>query len=262
MSSALPEHAARFLRGAGLVRWNQSAFGTPRVGARWCRILHAVAGLEADTAITVRHAHTLGLDRHRDLAAFLPAWAVEEAEHARAIRALLAHELYEAPHAAPASIVRMRGLSARMPRRALGRWRPSGVVFGALGAAAEYVTVVVYHEVASQVGNPAVASLLREITKQERRHSAFFLTAARTRAAGMSTTEAWCARRVVASMWAPPGVPSLGLPVWLDTFAPLLGDEHLRARVREMDRIVDTIPGLEGLHLMNGFLAAHAPPGA
>jgi hypothetical protein len=257
---ALPEHATRFLRGAGLVRWDAAELRTGRIGAGWCRMLHAVAQLEADTAITVEHAHTLGLDRHRDLAAFLPVWAAEEAEHARALRALLGRERYEVPPAPPAAIARTRHLTARIPRRPLGRWRPTGVVFGALGAAAEYVTVVVYQALAAQVGDPGVSSLLRDITRQERRHCAFFLAAARTRAPAMSRFEVRATRRVLTSMWAPPGVPSLGLPVWLDTFAPLLGDPALRARVRGMDRIVDSVPGLDGLHLMDGFLAQHLPP--
>lgn len=259
MTARLPDHAARFLRDAGPVEWDDSILAAARVDPGWCRVLHVVAGLEADTAITAGHARTTGIDRADDLAAFLPAWADEEAEHARAISALLAHQAYEAPVPAPAAIARHRRVAARVPRSVLGRLRVTGLVYCTLGAAAEYVTVVVYRALAAQIGDPAVTSLLRDIERQERRHCAFLLTAARRRAHGLSPMEARVARRVLRTMWEPPGVPSLGLPVWRAAFAPFLVDAHLRARVREMDRVVDAVPHLDGLGLMDRFLREQVP---
>jgi hypothetical protein len=255
MVPTLPDHAERFLRDAGLVRWDEGGSASVHVRPDWSRMMHVVAGLEADTAITARCVQTLGLDRADDIAAFAPVWAAEEAAHARSIRALLAHQVYDQPAPAPPSIARKRRLLAGLPRRAAARLRPTGVVYCTLGAAAEYVTVLVYGELRARVGDPSVAGLLAEITRQERRHHAFFFTAARIRATALSPVEVRVTRRVLASMWQPPGVPSLGVSAWRQAFAPLLDDARLRARVLQMDRIVDAIPHLAGLRLMERFLA-------
>jgi rubrerythrin len=256
---AVPEHAARFLRDAGPVPWDESRLVAAHVDEPACRILHVVSGLEADTEITTRHARTLGIDRADDVSAFLDVWAAEEAEHAHALGALLAHQTYRAPEPAPASIERRRRLVALLPRQVLGRLPQTGLLYCALGAAAEYVTIAVYDELSGLVDDPAVDDLLRSISRQERRHCAFFLSAARARARAMSSVNGRLTRRVLVEMWDPPGVPSLGLAAWRDAFAPFLADAELRARVLEMDRVVDSIPHLEGLDLMLNFLRDHAP---
>ena len=259
MTTGAPAHAARFLRDAGTVTWDEARLSGARLDPRVSRLLHVVAELEADTSITTRHAHTLGIDRATDVAAFLPQWAAEEAEHARAIRVLLRHQTYDPPRTASPSIQRHRRLVARVPRQMLGRLRATGLVYCTLGAAAEYVTVVVYRELVAMVDDPSVASLLREITRQERRHCAFLLAAARERGSALSPGEARLTRWVLTRMWEPPGVPSLGIDVWRDAFAPLIDDATLRARVEKMDRIVDTIPHLAGMHLMGRFLTERVP---
>ncbi len=50
---------------------------------------------------------------------------------------------------------------------------------------------------------------------------------------------------------------SLGEVGWRDTPAPLLADVDVRARVEKMDRVLDSIPHLGGLRLMEAFLRAH-----
>ena len=100
----------------------------------------------------------------------------------------------------------------------------------------------------------------REITRPERRHCAFLLTAARERGGAISSVEARLTRWVLEEMWEPPGVPSLGLDhVARPAFAPFIDDTTLRARVAEMDRIVDAIPHLADLHLMQRFLEQRVP---
>lgn len=123
-----------------------------------------------------------------------------------------------------------------------------------MGAAAEYVTIVTYAELARTAAESDVASLLHSITRQEGRHLAFFLAAARARASSMSGRSGLVARRLFNRLWRPPGVPSIGLSAWQSVFAPFLDSEHFRERVQRMDRIVDTIPHLGGMNLMQTFL--------
>ncbi len=229
-----------------------------RIEQEQCGILHVAALLERDTDISARQARSLGIDCSPDVGAFLPVWEAEEAEHT-ALRFLLAHQTYTHPQSRPKAIPLRRRRVARVPLRALRCLPQVGFVFCALGAAAEYVTIVTYSELAGAVEHPVAASLIHDIARQEGRHLAFFLAAARARGVAMSPASGRLARRALEVLWEPVGVPSLGLSAWRTIFARFLERDHLRTRVQVMDRVVDTIPHLAGLNLMSNFLRAHAP---
>jgi hypothetical protein len=249
----------RFLRRSGLVAWDRGALSPCRLDEEFCRLLHVVALLEEDTAISTRQARSLGIDRDSDIAAFLPSWEREEAEHARALRFLLAQQTYCRPPRRSTAIPLRRRAVALVPASPFRRLPQTGLVYSALGAAAEYVTIVTYTEFARSVEQPAVAALLRAIARQEGRHFAFFLAAARVRAEAMSSLHGRLARRALASLWEPVGVPSLGLPAWRRVFARLLERADFRARVQRMDHVVDSIPHLAGLQLMTTFMREEIP---
>jgi len=252
-------HVERFLRRSGLIDWDGDLLARSRLDPELCRTLHVAALLEQDTEITVRQTRALGLDRVDDVAAFLPVWEAEEAEHARALRWLLSHQHYRPPQPHPAAISRRRRLVARVPASTVGRLSPTALVYCALGAAAEYVTILTYTELVREVDDPAVDALLRAITRQEGRHFAFFLAAARSRAHAISPTSGRLARRALVALWEPVGVPSLGIDAWTAQFGRLLDDARFRARIEGMDRVVDSIPHLGGLRLMETFLRARVP---
>lgn len=250
----LPGHAERFLRRSGVITWHREDLSSCELYQQVSRILHAFAVLEEDTAISARQARSLGLDRSSDIAAFLPVWEQEEAEHGRALRFVLAQQQYNFPEPRPKAISLRRRFVALLPATVFRRLPQTELVYCALGAAAEYVTIAAYTEVAKLVEPPAVVALLRSINRQEGRHMAFFLSAARARADATSKFNGALARRVLTSLWEPPGVASLGLSVWRTMFAPLLDNDEFLARAEEMDRVVDTIPHLEGLKLMGTFI--------
>lgn len=254
-------HIERFLRRSGLIDWDGDLLARSHLDPELCRTLHVAALLEQDTEITVRQTRALGLDRVDDVAAFLPVWEAEEAEHARALRWLLSHQRYRPPQPRPAAIPRRRRLVARVPASALGRLPSTGLVYCALGAAAEYLTILTYTEVTREVDDPAVGALLQDITRQEGRHFAFFLAAARARADAISPMSGRLARRALVAVWEPVGVPSLGVDAWTAQFGRLLGNARFRARIEGMDRVVDSIPHLDGLHLMETFLRERVPTG-
>lgn len=105
--------------------------------------------------------------------------------------------------------------------------------------------------------DPAAAALLRSIIRQEGRHLGFFLAAAQQRAATMPPHEQRMARWLVARLWTPVGMATLGTDHWWDEIGPLLERPEVRARVLRMDRVVDAVPHLAGLGLMSGLLVAH-----
>jgi rubrerythrin len=257
--NSLPAHAVRFQRQSGVITWDRGALSSCKLDEDISRILHAAALLEEDTAISSRQARSLGIDRSPDMAAFLTPWEQEEAEHARALRFLLAQQAYHPLRTTPTVVPFRRRCVARLPATALHRLPQTDLIFCALGAASEYVVVVTYTELAKRVQHPAAVSLLRAIARQEGRHFAFFLAAARHRAEALSTINGFLARKAFTSIWEPVGVPSLGLPTWRAVFAPLLANGDFCARVEVMDRVIDTIPHLGGLHLMENFLRDCTP---
>lgn len=249
-------HVARFARGAGRIDWAPDDLAGCQLDDDVARLLAVAVLLEDDTGISAAQARALGLDRAPDMAAFLTAWEEEEAEHGRALRCLTAGHVEGRPPARPVGSSLKRHGQALIPARVLGRLGPVGVAFCALGAAAEYVAIVIYTELAKATADPAAAALLRSIICQEGRHLRFFLAAAQRRAATMPSHERRVARWLVARLWTPVGMATLGADRWWDEIGPLLERPEVRARVVRMDRVVDAVPHLAGLGLMGRLLAA------
>jgi hypothetical protein len=255
VTSDLPVHALRFLRQSELIDWDTRVVQTCQLTRDVAHILHAAALIEQDTAITARQARSLGIDSSADIGAFLSAWEREEAEHSRALHYLSENQAYTMPASRLGSIPPRRRLLAKLPAGPL-RWLPqTEFVYCALGAAGEYVALVSYTEVQKLIDDAVAVALLREIIRQEGRHLAFFMDAARVRAVNLSTLSGHTARYAFKALWEPVGVPSLGIEAWRDVFAPLLKRESFRKRLTVMDRVIDTIPPLHGLGLMTNFLA-------
>lgn len=259
-TSKLPAYARRYLSHAGPIAWCGDELRDCRLDDELAQHFRVAAVLEEDTAISASQARHLGIDRSPDLAAFLAAWEREEAEHGRALRHLLAGGgCHDDPTIRAAVTETRRQRLAARPARVLGRFPPTTLVFCALGAAGEYLAIVSYNELAGRAGNPAVAQLVRAITRQEGRHMAFFLAAARARGHGMSSAGARVSRRAMARLWRPLGVASLGPAAWHSLYGSWLADDHFAARLEGMDRVVDSIAPLAGLNLMRNFLRASSP---
>lgn len=254
--AAHEHHVERFLRHAGPIEWSDHEMHGRRVDPALARVLHVAALLERDTAFTVEHARSFGLQRTDDLATFLPLWDTEEREHALAFEALLAQQTYEPPPAAPATISTRRHLAASLPLGLVGRARPVGFLFCVLGAAAEYLATAVYSMLARQATDATVRRLVHEVSRQEARHFAFFLAAAERRGAAMTGVEGAIARRVLAAVWEPIGVPTLGREGWWRLFGDWVTDAHFRDRMLMVDRVIGDLPHLGGCQLMADFVAA------
>lgn len=251
---AQADYVTRFLRHAGTISWDPDALAGATVDNSLARILHVAAQLEEDTAITVRHGHSFRIEREADMATFLPVWDSEENEHAVSLRHLLQHQHYDAPVPAPRHISARRRALAHLPASLIGRLPQTTFLFCTLGAAAEYLAMVTYTELGKRTDEPAVASLLRDIVRQEARHFAFLLATAQQRGQRLSPRQGRLARRALDALWEPIGVPSLGRAAWDDLFAPWIAEPQFNARLRMMDRVVDSIPHLGGMRLIERFL--------
>ena len=123
------------------------------------------------------------------------------------------------------------------------------------GAVNEWTTQAAYARLAGLADHPTLSVLLRRIMKQEGRHIDFYATEASGRLSGSRAAQRvtrWALRR----FWAPVGsgvVPDAEVRFLRDY---LFGDDDGRAMAERIDRRVDRLPGLEGLHLLTGVTGA------
>ena len=248
------DYVEEFLRSWGPVQWS-SAVAESKISPDLRNLIEAVAMVEANTVVEARKAQTAGLFKHHDLATFFPIWEAEEGEHARALKYLLSHDTNAAAH----ERIKSRGehLRHRLSPLVLfcSRALPGvDLAFCALAAAAEYVTIVTYGDVSKRSESPQHKRLFLDIARQEGRHMRFYLAAAKARSHAYGRCAHIVARLILRYLWRPVGVNPLGAAGWQQAFAPLLQDPGFVVRVLKMDSVIDSVPGLEGLRLMQTYL--------
>ena len=228
----------------------------PAEALRCLRYMHDV---ESHTVCYLRDVLVTRAHRDPDITSFLTLWNYEEFWHGDAIGRVLA------AHDEVAGRSRIAALRQRLPTG--DRWRPLGFqVASALtphltavhmtwGAVNEWTTQAAYARLARLADHPTLSVLLRRIMRQEGRHIDFYATEARGRLADSRAAQRmtrWALRR----FWAPVGsgvVPGEEVDFLR---AYLFGDDEGRTLAERIDRRVDRLPGLEGLHLVSGAVAA------
>jgi len=123
------------------------------------------------------------------------------------------------------------------------------------GAINELTTLTGYHALIRRSGHPVLHEMLRRVIQDERRHFAFYRAQGKARLGRAPKRTRRVVRWVFENFWTPVGagakseeeVDALGLY--------LFGyDEEGREMVREIDRTIADIPGLEGLTLVEDYL--------
>lgn len=231
-----------------------AAFREQPLSAGALRCLRYMHDVESHTVCYLRDL--LLTPSHRDprITTFLSMWNYEEFWHGEALGRVLA------AHGEAARDARIGPMRARLGwRDRLGPFVSGagsalvGEDFVALhmtwGAVNEWSTHAGYARLAEREGHPVLTELLARIMRQETRHVAFYVSEARDRLARSSRARRvtrWALRR----LWAPvgsgvmPPQESRFLMTWL-----MGGDSGARA-VARIDRNIDRLPGLEGLHLV------------
>lgn len=223
------------------------------------RCLRSMHDVESHTVCYLRDVLVTRAHRDPDITSFLTMWNYEEFWHGDAIgRVLAAHDETAGPG-------RIGALRQRLPRS--DRWRPVGfqlastltphltAVHMTWGAVNEWTTQAAYARLARLAGHPTLSVLLRRIMRQEGRHIDFYATQASGRLATSRTAQRmtrWALRR----FWAPVGsgvVPGDEVD-FLRSY--LFGDADGRTMAERIDRRVDRLPGLGGLHLLSDAVAA------
>lgn len=222
------------------------------------RCLRYMHDVESHTICYLRDVLVTRAHRDPDLTTFLTCWAWEEHWHGEAIaRVLRAHD-------EPAGGVRV----ARTRQRRDG-WRPA--VFSAIsaalpsfvavhmtwGAVNEWTTQAGYAQLARRSGHPVLAELLRRIMRQEGRHIDVYASEARRR-----LTESGGARRAtrlaLSRLWSPVGAGVMPDGEVRFLVRHLFTGDDGRDVAARIDRRIDALPGLAGLDLVKGAVAAAA----
>ena len=229
------------------------------LSAEALRCLRYMHDVENHTVCYLRDVLVTRAHRDPEVTSFLTLWNYEEFWHGEAIAKILD------AHDEQAGTNRIAALRQRLPRR--DAWRPLTfqlvsaftphltAVHMTWGAVNEWTTQAAYARLAKLADHPTLTVLLRRIMKQEGRHIDFYASEASGRLANSRAAQRvtrWALRR----FWAPVGSGVVeGTEVdFLRTY--LFGDEDGLTMAERIDRRVDRLPGLDGLHLLTGAVAA------
>lgn len=219
------------------------------------RCLRYMHDVEHHTTCYLRDVLVTRAHQDPEVTGFLSGWAFEEHWHGDALARVL-----EA-HGEPAGRSRVAQVRARLPRRdglrpllfsaGSALTRHMVAIMMSWGAVNELTTQAGYGRLAARSEHPVLAELLRRIIREEGRHIDFYLTQARHRLAETRDGQR-LARFALRRFWGPVG-SSLMPPAEVTFVATHLfeGPDGLRSAQR-VDRAVDRIPGLGGLHLLEG----------
>jgi hypothetical protein len=221
------------------------------------RCLRYMHDVEGHTACYLRDVLVTRAHRDPQLTAFLACWCYEEHWHGDAIAQVLR------AHDEPAGPTRLEESRRRLPRRdalkplafSLASALTSHIVAVHMtwGAVNEWTTQAGYGRLAAKAKHPVLSELLSRIMRQEGRHIDFYAHGARTRLAESATARR-ITRFALRRYWAPVGTGVMPDPEVKFLVTHLFGDDEGREGVRRIDRAVDRLPGLEGLHLVESAL--------
>jgi len=251
---ALQKPLQDFLRAWGPVRWQEDELplGEPDKGVG--AALHALSTIERDSFEIFRKSSLGGVFRDAPVREFAVRWLAEEAEHARAL------EYLASIHGFPSRPLQRQDRSPGVREvlawpflviaRAMVPHRQA--IYASLGVSQEYVALFTYSYLSRKLEGSRGSRLLLQMARQESRHLRFYSAMANfhLQKPGAAATT----RLLLSRLWRPPGFDALGSSAWWQAFGSMIAEEDFEKGARRMDRIVDRLPGLDGMNLMAKFL--------
>jgi len=223
------------------------------------RVLRYMQGVESYTLFYLRSLLSTRAAHEPEIASFLAGWLYEETGHGLAIGALLA------ANGTPLPPHPERRESWRERITAAGAAWVSGLrddfpaVHMLWGAINELTALTAYRRLARRSGHPLVAELCGRLARDEARHFSFYFEQARQRLAAPRTQR--LARRLVHGFWAPVGT-GIAAPAEVRFLAShLFGGDDGRAAAQKIDERIRTLPGMEGVRLLESWLEPEPPAG-
>jgi hypothetical protein len=227
------------------------------------RCISAMHDVEFHTVCYLRDLLVTPAHADPEITAFLGFWNHEEFWHGEALAAVLAAHGLVGGDARVGAL--RRGLGARDKLRPLISLLGSAVAgedFIAMhmtwGALNESCAQASYGQLAKRADDSLLAELLQRIMRQEGRHLDFYASEAARRLAASARARR-LTRFALRSFWSPVGSGVIPPAEMRFLSAFLFGDPSGLAAAQRIDRRVQRLPGLHGLHLVEdsvGRLAA------
>jgi hypothetical protein len=233
------------------------AFRTHPLDPNALRCLRYMHDVEGHTICYLRDILVTRAHRDPEVTAFLACWSYEEHWHGEAIaRVLEAHGEDSATRLSTMRDHLPRGDSLRpalfSALSAMSKHLPT--LHMAWGAVNEWSTQTGYGRLIDKAKHPVLTELLRRIMRQEGRHIDFYASES-ARRLGSSRAARRLTRFALTHYWGPvgSGVMPKDEIRFLATY--LFGDEQGRTAAKRVDRQIDRLPGLDGLHLLDSAVA-------
>ena len=225
----------------------------------YLRCLRYMHDVEEHTSCYLRNLLNTRAHHDPEITTFLTMWNFEELWHGEALGAVIA------AHDEPGTLPRVAEMRRRLGRR-IGNpiaW----MTFSALakhflavhmtfGVVNEWTTQAGYARLASEAGHPVLSDLLHRIMKQEGRHIDFYLTNARRHlqpVAAQRTT-----RAMLKLAWKPVGASVMPDEEMRHLATTLFSGADGHTALERIDRRIDSLPGLDGLHLLTNAFGRYA----
>ena len=226
------------------------------------RCLRYMHDVEHHTVCYLRDLLVTSAHRDPEVTSFLTMWTFEEYWHGDAIGSVLAAHDEPAGSSRIASVRRSLRWNDRLAPtlHSLGSWLV-GASYGAVhmtwGAVNEWTTQAGYARLAVRANHPTLSELLRRIMRQEGRHIDFYATQAEHRLHGDRRAQR-LTRLALRRFWKPVGSDVMPPNEVRFMVHHLFGDTAGLSAAERIDRNVDRLPGLAGLHLIERAAAKYA----
>src|SRR3954467_3596043 len=236
--------------------------------------LHYMMDIETHTVIYLRDLLATRAAADPQITAFLSCWVYEELWHGEAFSDFLRAYGLEVP-----TEPKLPDGSTPMPTRAKRTQRlreELGVghqlsllptMLGSMlfrdfialhmtwGAINELTTLTGYHALIRRSDHPVLNEMLKSVIQEERRHFAFYRAQGKARLGRAPRRTRRVVRWVFENFWTPVGAGVKSQEEGDSLTLYLFGyDDEGREMLREIDRTVSDIPGLEGLTLVEDAL--------
>lgn len=242
------------------------AFNTQPLDDDSLRCLRYMHDVEQHTVCYLRDLLVTRSHRDPEMTTFLTFWNFEEYWHGEVIGRVLSEHGEAAGNARIAPMREKLGwrdhVAPLASMAASAAVKDFAAVHMTWGAVNEWTTQAAYARLATKAKHPVLSEVLKRIMRQEGRHIDFYATQARTRLARSGVARR-LTRFALMKLWAPVG--SSVMPKEEVTFLAnhLLGDDEGRSYAQRIDRRIDSLPGLDGLSLVQravdrAFVAAAA----
>ncbi len=220
-------------------------------------VLTYFSDIESQTIRYLRMLLQMKIAFKPEVSAFLTTWNYEEFFHGYELANLLAacgHPLEENRVEKVKSRARFNEWLEMLFAPLLSKifYHQFPAVYLSFGAIQEMTTLRGYERLHGLTRNPALKTLCERIAKQERRHFAWYFNHARElleKSQGSRLLTRW----LLKFNWVPVGAGVKTPPEVKRLFTSIFPGEAGRKLVKEVDTKISSLPGLEGLQLMEPY---------